>query len=478
MDVSFFLRYDKQNERMRAMLDIEKIIETQRTYFAKQHPISINTRLNYLRQLKKTIKEYEALLLEGLALDLGKSSMESYITEVGLLYQHLSEMIWKLPTWAKDETVRTPLYLQPAKSYRRAVAYGNVLIIAPFNYPVLLAFDPLIGAIAGGNTALVGLSPSTPNVNKVIEQIIETVFPSAYVDTYISTKETNENVLSYRFDKLFFTGSTKVGKIVMQAAAQYLTPVTLELGGKSPAIVTETASITTAAKRVAWGKWVNNGQTCVAPDYCLVHRSVVDAFITALVAAIEKMYGAEPKNSEDYGRIVDEKSWDRLRQLLNQDDSFVIYGGDVTHRNRYISPTLLLANTKDSLASMHEEIFGPILPIVVYDELAEAVSYVQQYERPLAFYPFTRDVKTLKVLMDKIIFGDATVNDTLLHMANSHLPFGGVGFSGMGSYHGKATFDTFTHSSSILKRTNIFDHSLMRAPYSRSKERIIRWFLK
>ena len=211
----------------------------------EQHPISINTRLNYLRP-KKTIKEYEALLLEGLALDLGKSSMESYITEVGLLYQHLSEMIWKLPTWAKDETVRTPLYLQPAKSYRRAVAYGNVLIIAPFNYPVLLAFDPLIGAIAGGNTALVGLSPSTPNVNKVIEQIIETVFPSPYVDTYISTKETNENVLSYRFDKLFLQEVLRSEKLSCKRNRSIFNPRTLELGGKSPAIVTETASITTA----------------------------------------------------------------------------------------------------------------------------------------------------------------------------------------------------------------------------------------
>ncbi|MEG0284790.1 MAG: aldehyde dehydrogenase family protein [Vagococcus sp.] len=458
------------------MEDIKNIIEKQRQFYATGKTKALDYRIEQLKLLKKQVRRYEEELIDGLSQDLGKHRTESFMTEIGLVYRHLDEMIKKLPRWGGKQRVKTPLFLWPARSYTIQAPYGNVLILSPFNYPVLLTLDPLIGAIAGGNTAIVGMSEHTPATNYVLKVLIEEAFSKEYLYFVTSSKETNTELLDNTFNKIFFTGSTRVGKIVLKKAAEHLTPVTLELGGKSPVIVSKYADLEVAVERIIWGKFVNAGQTCVAPDYCLIDESVKDEFMQLLKKRLLTFYTDTPEDSRDYGRIINESSMSRLIKQLKYDQLFIYQGGHYNYAEKYIEPTILLAELSDDLLSMKEEIFGPILPILSYQELEEAILFIEQKGKPLAFYPFSSNKEELDMLLDRLDYGGATVNDTLLHLSNENLPFGGVGESGMGSYHGKKSLESFTYTKSILKRSTIFRFPIMFPPFTKEKDNTIRSF--
>ncbi|MFW8053279.1 aldehyde dehydrogenase family protein [Vagococcus fluvialis] len=458
------------------MEDIKNIIEKQRQFYATGKTKALDYRIEQLKLLRKQVRRYEEELIDGLSQDLGKHRTESFMTEIGLVYRHLDEMIKKLPRWGGKQRVKTPLFLWPARSYTIQAPYGNVLILSPFNYPVLLTLDPLIGAIAGGNTAIVGMSEHTPATNYVLKVLIEEAFSKEYLFFVTSSKETNTELLDNAFNKIFFTGSTRVGKIVLKKAAEHLTPVTLELGGKSPVIISKYADLEVAVERIIWGKFVNAGQTCVAPDYCLIDESVKDEFMQLLKKRLLTFYTDTPEDSRDYGRIINESSMSRLIKQLEYDQLFIFQGGHYNYAEKYIEPTILLAELSDDLLSMKEEIFGPILPILSYQELEEAILFIEQKGKPLAFYPFSSNKEELEMLLDRLDYGGATVNDTLLHLSNENLPFGGVGESGMGSYHGKKSLESFTYTKSILKRSTIFRFPIMFPPFTKEKDNTIRSF--
>ena len=458
------------------MEDIKNIIEKQRQFYATGKTKALDYRIEQLKLLRKQVRRYEEELIDGLSQDLGKHRTESFMTEIGLVYRHLDEMIKKLPRWGGKQRVKTPLFLWPARSYTIQAPYGNVLILSPFNYPVLLTLDPLIGAIAGGNTAIVGMSEHTPATNYVLKVLIEEAFSKEYLYFVTSSKETNTELLDNAFNKIFFTGSTRVGKIVLKKAAEHLTPVTLELGGKSPVIISKYADLEVAVERIIWGKFVNAGQTCVAPDYCLIDESVKDEFMQLLKKRLLTFYTDTPEDSRDYGRIINESSMSRLIKQLEYDQLFIYQGGHYNYAEKYIEPTILLAELSDDLLSMKEEIFGPILPILSYQELEEAILFIEQKGKPLAFYPFSSNKEELEMLLDRLDYGGATVNDTLLHLSNENLPFGGVGESGMGSYHGKKSLESFTYTKSILKRSTIFRFPIMFPPFTKEKDNTIRSF--
>ena len=457
---------------------IKRVVTEQRQFFDTQRTYPIEFRLKQLKKLKEQVKRYEDDLLDALYQDLGKASSESYITEIGLVYRHIDEMIKKLPKWGKEKRVKTPLFLLPAKSYTLQAPYGNTLIIAPFNYPVLLTLDPLIGAMAGGNTAIVSMSEHTTKTNLVLNTLIAEAFSESYLFFLTGSKESNELLLNHRFDKIFFTGSQKIGQIVLKKAAEFLTPTTLELGGKSPVIVTKFADLELAAERIVWGKFLNVGQTCVAPDYCLIDESIKEEFIPLLIKNIQRFFGEEIEKSPDYGRLINNQALERLLILLNQDKEYIEFGSQFNESDQYLAPTIVSANIEEPLALMEEEIFGPILPILSYQKLDEAVTFVLNKDKPLAFYPFSSDQEELAYLIQKIPFGGATINDTILHLANEELPFGGVGTSGMGSYHGFKTLETFTHTKSILKRSTLLRIPLLFPPYTADKTNLIRRFFK
>lgn len=458
------------------MEEIREVLEQQRQFYTSGKTKSMPYRIEQLKKLKNQVRRYEEELIEALADDLGKHRTESFMTEIGLIYRHLDEMIKKLPRWGGKRRVKTPFFLWPARSYTEQAPYGNTLILSPFNYPVLLTLDPLIGAIAGGNTAIVGMSEHTKATNYVLKVLIEEVFDKEYLFFVTSSKEVNTELLDYAFDKIFFTGSARVGKIVLQKAAENLTPVTLELGGKSPVIVSKHADLEVAVERIVWGKFVNAGQTCVAPDYCLIDKSVKDEFLKLLKNKLNDFYGFNAKESKDLGRIINERAMIRLLNQLDKDQLFVFQGGSYDFDEKYIEPTILSADLDDQLWTMEEEIFGPILPVISYDSLEEAVTYIKSYGKPLAFYPFSSNKEEINYLLDTIDYGGATVNDTLLHLSNEHLPFGGVGPSGMGSYHGIKTLESFTYTKSVLKRSTIFRIPVMFPPFTKEKDNTIRSF--
>lgn len=457
---------------------IKQIIMEQRQLFDTQKTYPIEFRLKKLKQLKVQINRYEDDLLEALYQDLGKSASESFITEIGLVYRHIDEMVKKLPKWGKIKRVPTPLFLMPAKSYTLQVPFGNTLIIAPFNYPVLLTLDPLIGSIAGGNTAIVAMSEHTPKTNLVLRTLIAEAFTADYLFFLTGNREINESLLEHKFDKIFFTGSQKVGQIVLKKAAEHLTPTTLELGGKSPVIVTKYADLELAAERIVWGKFLNAGQTCVAPDYCLIDENIKAEFMPLLINNIHRFFGDNIEKSPDYGRLINNQSLERLLVLLNQDKKYIEFGSHFNEAERYLEPTIVSAKLEDSLALMEEEIFGPILPVLSYKKLEEGIAFIAKRDKPLAFYPFSSDKNELDDLIQRVSFGGATINDTVLHLANEHLPFGGVGTSGIGSYHGYKTLETFTHTKSVLKRSTLLRIPLLFPPYTTDKNNIIRLFFK
>ena len=382
----------------------------------------------------------------------------------------------ELKNWSKTKQTDTPLYLFPTKSYIKKEPYGTVLIIGPFNYPVQLVFEPLIGAIAAGNTAIVKPSELTPHVAIVIKDIIEDTFDEAYVSVVEGGIEETQTLLSLPFDYMFFTGSEKVGKIVYEAAARKLIPVTLELGGKSPVIVDDTANIKVASERISFGKFTNAGQTCVAPDYILVQRKVKNDLIKALKKTITEFYGENIEKSPDFGRIVNQKHFNRLNDLIQIHKDNVVFGGNSSKEDLYIEPTLLDNITNDNII-MKEEIFGPILPIITYDNFDEVLEIIQSKSKPLSLYLFSEDENMTHRVVEELSFGGGAINDTLMHLANPNLPFGGVGSSGIGQYHGKYSFDTFSHMKSYTFKSTRLESSLFFPPY-KGKFKYIKTFFK
>lgn len=455
---------------------IEQKFYDSKAFFNTQQTKDISFRKEQLKKLSKAIKSYESDILEALYTDLGKNKVEAYATEIGITLKSIKNARKELKNWTKTKNVDTPLYLFPTKSYIKKEPYGTVLIIAPFNYPFQLVFEPLIGAIAAGNTAIIKPSELTPNVARVIKRLINEAFDANYIEVIEGGIEETQTLIQLPFDYVFFTGSENVGKIVYQAASENLVPVTLEMGGKSPVIVDETANIKVASERICFGKFTNAGQTCVAPDYILVHESVKDDLITALSKTLREFYGQNIQQSPDYGRIVNLKHYHRLTSLLNSAQMNIVFGGHSDEDERYIEPTLLDHVTSDS-AIMQEEIFGPILPILTYQSLDEAIAFIHQRPKPLSLYLFSEDENATQRVINELSFGGGAINDTLMHLANPKLPFGGVGASGMGSYHGKYSFDTFTHEKSYIFKSTRLESGVHLPPY-KGKFKYIKAFFK
>ncbi|MGK8217143.1 aldehyde dehydrogenase [Staphylococcus epidermidis] len=447
-----------------------------KAFFNTHKTKNLKFRKQQLKLLSKNIKNHENELLDALYKDLGKSKVEAYATEIGMLLKSIKLMRKELKNWSKTKQTDTPLYLFPTKSYIKKEPYGTVLIIGPFNYPVQLVFEPLIGAIAAGNTAIVKPSELTPHVAIVIKDIIEDTFDEAYVSVVEGGIEETQTLLSLPFDYMFFTGSEKVGKIVYEAAARKLIPVTLELGGKSPVIVDDTANIKVASERISFGKFTNAGQTCVAPDYILVQRKVKNDLIKALKKTITEFYGENIEKSPDFGRIVNQKHFNRLNDLIQIHKDNVVFGGNSSKEDLYIEPTLLDNITNDNKI-MKEEIFGPILPIITYDNFDEVLEIIQSKSKPLSLYLFSEDENMTHRVVEELSFGDGAINDTLMHLANPNLPFGGVGSSGIGQYHGKYSFDTFSHMKSYTFKSTRLESSLFFPPY-KGKFKYIKTFFK
>ncbi|NGU59004.1 aldehyde dehydrogenase [Staphylococcus aureus] len=455
---------------------IEQKFYDSKAFFNTQQTKDISFRKEQLKKLSKAIKSYESDILEALYTDLGKNKVEAYATEIGITLKSIKNARKELKNWTKTKNVDTPLYLFPTKSYIKKEPYGTVLIIAPFNYPFQLVFEPLIGAIAAGNTAIIKPSELTPNVARVIKRLINETFDANYIEVIEGGIEETQTLIHLPFDYVFFTGSENVGKIVYQAASENLVPVTLEMGGKSPVIVDETANIKVASERICFGKFTNAGQTCVAPDYILVHESVKDDLITALSKTLREFYGQNIQQSPDYGRIVNLKHYHRLMSLLNSAQMNIVFGGHSDEDERYIEPTLLDHVTNDS-AIMQEEIFGPILPILTYQSLDEAIAFIHQRPKPLSLYLFSEDENATQRVINELSFGGGAINDTLMHLANPKLPFGGVGASGMGCYHGKYSFDTFTHEKSYIFKSTRLESGVHLPPY-KGKFKYIKAFFK
>ena len=455
--------------------EIKDILQQQNHFFSSGKTIPAEFRLKQLESLKEAMIRHEADLTAALKEDLGKSRMESYMCEIGLTLSELTWMQKHLRSLMRSKRVSTPAAQFAAKSFRSPSPYGTVLIMSPWNYPVLLTLDPLIDAIAAGNTAVVKPSAYAPCTFNVMKTMIEECFPAHYVAVVDGGRAENQALLQQRFDMIFFTGGKTVGREVLRHAAEYLTPVTLELGGKSPCIVDSTAKIRLAAKRIVFGKYLNCGQTCVAPDYILCDKRIRDELITAILAEIEKQFGKEPLKNPNYGKIINEKHFERILGLINGEK--LVYGGQSEPESLRIAPTVLNNITWDD-AVMGEEIFGPLLPILTFDTLDEALDTVESHPHPLALYFFSEDKAAQKKVLDTCRFGGGCINDTIIHLATSNMPFGGVGESGMGSYHGRVGFETFSHYRSIVDKKTWMDLPIRYQKYTGLKEKMMRMFLK
>lgn len=455
--------------------EIKDILQQQNHFFSSGKTIPAEFRLKQLESLKEAMIRHEADLAAALKEDLGKSRMESYMCEIGLTLSELTWMQKHLRSLMRSKRVSTPAAQFAAKSFRSPSPYGTVLIMSPWNYPVLLTLDPLIDAIAAGNTAVVKPSAYAPCTFDVMKTMIEECFPAHYVAVVDGGRAENQALLQQRFDMIFFTGGKTVGREVLRHAAEYLTPVTLELGGKSPCIVDSTAKIRLAAKRIVFGKYLNCGQTCVAPDYILCDKRIRDELITAILAEIEKQFGKEPLKNPNYGKIINEKHFERILGLINGEK--LVYGGQSEPESLRIAPTVLNNITWDD-AVMGEEIFGPLLPLLTFDTLDEALDTVESHPHPLALYFFSEDKAAQKKVLDTCRFGGGCINDTIIHLATSDMPFGGVGESGMGSYHGRVGFETFSHYRSIVDKKTWMDLPIRYQKYTGLKEKMMRMFLK
>jgi aldehyde dehydrogenase (NAD+) len=451
------------------MTDIVKLIESHRAFFNAEKTFDVSYRRQALQNLEATIKKYESDIEKALYEDLGKSHLESYMSETGQILSELRYILKHLNNWVKDRRVHTTVLNFPARSFTLQEPYGVVLIIAPWNYPFLLSLEPLVGAIAAGNCCVLKLSGYSPASSVVIRKIIADAFDPGHISVVDNEPDGNTELLEQRFDYIFFTGSVAVGKQVMEKASKHLTPVTLELGGKSPAIVDRTSDLAVAARRIVFGKYLNCGQTCVAPDFLLADASVKDALLEHIKREIVLQYGSEPLRNKDYGKIINDQHFSRITRLI--DHQKVVYGGKYDYEIRKIEPTVLDNVTADDEV-MKIEIFGPVLPILTFKQLKEVEDYLLSQPKPLATYIFTRDSVTEHRLLNRLPFGGGCVNDTIMHLSTSEMGFGGVGNSGMGSYHGKKSFETFSHEKSIIKKYKWPDLTLRYQPYTSLKGKI------
>src|SRR5690625_118712 len=453
---------------------MKNLVQKQKDYFYSGITRPYSFRKQQLEKLQKMLEKNESQIYEALKIDLNKSKHEALTTELGILYTEISFCLKHLKDWMKDEQVDAPLTHQGTKNYIMYEPYGTTLIIAPWNYPVQLALAPVIGAIAAGNTMVLKPSELTPHTSKVIKQMVEETFDKDYFTVVEGDKEVSEQLLEQRFDYIFFTGSTAVGKIVMEKASKHLIPITLELGGKSPAIIDKNCHIKHTAKRIVWGKLTNAGQTCVAPDYVYIHESVKNKMVKAMIKQIRSLYSKKPLENDQYVKIVNEGHFNRLVRLL--ENGSILHGGKYDRKTLKIEPTIIDGLTWDD-PIMQEEIFGPIMPIFTFNKLSEVVSVVRENEKPLALYYFGKSEKREQEILQTLSFGGACVNDTLYHLANPNLPFGGVGYSGKGAYHGKYSFETFSHRKSVMKQTTLFDFPV-RYPGSKMSHAIAKRLLK
>lgn len=454
-------------------MEIETIAARQREYFLTGQTKEAGFRIAALRKLQKGIIQYETDILSALRKDLNKSHHEGYMTEVGMALSELRYMLRHMRKWTKLHSVPTPLMQFHARSFIVPEPYGVVLIISPWNYPFQLSIGPLVGAIAAGNCAVIKPSEYAPHTSRAVAELAASCFPPEYITVVEGGRTENVLLLKQKFDYIFFTGSVEVGRVVMEAASRNLTPVTLELGGKSPCIVDDSADIKTAARRLAFGKFLNAGQTCVAPDYLLIHKNAKERFIELLKSALDDFF--PNRDYQNLPAIINDKHYNRLMGLIRGEKILLGGGGNLQHR--LIEPTILDEVSLDS-AVMKEEIMGPILPIISFSSLDEVITIVRSMPKPLALYMFSESHTAQQQVLNSLSFGGGCINDTVMHLTSPHLAFGGVGDSGIGSYHGKHSFDTFTHYKSILKKYNWIDIPLRYQPYSRIKSKLIRLFLK
>lgn len=458
-------------------LDVQDLLDRMEEFYETGLTRNLDFRKRMLSKLKTIIQENEGQIMEALYKDLGKSKEESYTTEIGIIYENIGYFIKNLDRFSRKKKVRRHKtnMLSTGEIYREP--YGKVLVISSFNYPFQLTMEPLIGALAAGNTVTLKPSDQSSFTEKIIGKIISEAFPPEYVNVIYGGKEVVEQLTSAPFDYIFFTGSPRTGKEVMRNASNHLVPVTLELGGKSPAIVGKRANIKNAARKIAYGKFLNAGQTCIAPDYVVVHEEVKDQFILEMENALKRFYGSNPKVSKDFSRIINERAFIRLRDMLDKDRDKVIYGGDTDLLSCYIGPTMLYSDDFE-LHTMNEEIFGPILPIISYKDINQVIGQVKSMGKPLALYIFTEDKKVQEGILKRLSFGGGAVNDTLFHITSPYMPFGGVGGAGMGRYHGKYSMLTFTHEKAILKSNSFLNLKFQEPPMNKFKFELIRNVMK
>lgn len=456
------------------MQEIDALIKKQHSYFTSQATKPVSYRKQLLKNLKQEILTNENAICNALHQDFKKSVFEAYLTEISIVLSELKLAINNLNSWTKPKRVKPSLLNFPSSDYIYSEPYGSVLIIAPWNYPFQLAVSPLIGAIAAGNTVILKPSELTPNTSQLLKNIINKVFKEEHVTVIQGGRDVATCLLQKKWDYIFFTGSVSVGKIVAKAAAKHLTPVTLELGGKTPCIIDHTVNLKLAAKRIVWGKYLNGGQTCIAPDHVIVHNSIKSTFYKAIEAELQNAYSQNPKTSDDYPRIINEKNFNRLKSML--DKQTIIIGGETNKEQLYIAPTVIDEPALNSKL-MEDEIFGPILPVLSYTSVEDIKNIIMTYAKPLSLYVFSKNKQFVNHILQTFSFGGGVVNDVVVHFANHKLPFGGVGNSGIGAYHGKLSFDTFSHKKSIVKRGTWLDIPFRYAPY-KGKLRLIKKVFK
>ncbi len=455
--------------------EINSLVTRQRKFFQTGATLPVSVRITALRGLYTAIVKYENEIHDALKKDLGKSGFESYMCETGLVLEEISYMLKHIRRFAGEKRVRTPLSQFHSRSFKKPSPYGVTLIMSPWNYPFMLTLSPLVDALAAGNTAVVKPSAYSPNTSEILRKILSQCFDPQYVAVVTGGRAENTCLLREHFDYIFFTGSQTVGKEVMRNAAEYLTPVTLELGGKSPCIVDQTADIRLAARRIVFGKYLNCGQTCVAPDYIYCHRSVKDSLVKEIQRQIQLQYGEEPLHNPDYGKIINKKHFDRILGLI--EEKKIVHGGNSDRDTLRIEPTVL-DNVTFADPVMQEEIFGPLMPVLVFDNLDEAITRINAMPHPLALYFFTSDKAAAKDVTSRCGFGGGCINDTIIHLATTEMGFGGFGESGMGAYHGKTGFDTFSHYKSIVDKKTWIDLPMRYQPYRKMHEKMVRFFLK
>ena len=457
------------------MKKINEIVTAQRTFFDSGATKLIEFRLHQLATLRKALKTYVNRIIEALDKDFKKPKYETIATEIAVTIYEIDHVAKHLKKWAKPKKVKTPIVHLFSQSFIYPEPYGVALIIGAWNYPINLVLNPLIGAIAAGNCAVIKPAYTAQESSKVLYDMILEFFPEEYIAVAQKYPGVYDEILNQKFDYIFFTGSTDVGKTIMQAAAKHLTPVTLELGGKSPAIVYKDADVDVSARRILWGKCINAGQTCIAPDYALVHTSKVNEFIEAAKKYIAQFYGNDVQQSPDFARIIDTVQFERLERMLK--NCTIAAGGQTNKDERFIAPTILTNISLDH-PSMQEEIFGPILPVLEFNTIEEAISIVKKFHKPLALYLFTKEKKIWKKVIEEVSFGGGCINETISHYVSPYLPFGGVGYSGIGQYHGKASFDTFTHYKGVLKKPFWIDTFLRYPPYNKGKVSFIKRYFR